>query len=107
MITGKMKPDVAGPIGIVQAVGQTAKLGFINVLYLAGLLNVNLGLLNLLPIPVLDGGWIVLLLLEAIRRKPLSVEQEAFARMVGLAILGFIIVYATFSDITRLGVLGG
>lgn len=63
--------------------------------------------MNLLPIPVLDGGWIVLLLLEAIRRKPLSVEQEAFARMVGLAILGFIIVYATFSDITRLGVLGG
>lgn len=107
MITGKVKPDVAGPIGIAQAVGQTAKLGFINVLYLAALLNVNLGLLNLLPIPVLDGGWIVLLLLEAIRRKPLSVEQEAFARMIGMAILGLLIVFATFSDIARLGVLGG
>ncbi len=107
MVTGKVKPDVAGPIGIVQAVGETAKLGFINVLYLAALLNVNLGLLNLLPIPVLDGGWIVLLLIEAIRRKPLSIEQEAFARMIGMAILGLLIVFATFSDIARLGVLGG
>lgn len=107
MVTGKVKPDVAGPIGIAQAVGQTAKLGFINVLYLAALLNVNLGLLNLLPIPVLDGGWIVLLLIEAVRRKPLSVEQEAFARMIGMAILGFLIVFATFSDIARLGALGG
>ena len=107
MITGKVKPDVAGPIGIVQAVGQTAKLGFINVLYLAALLNVNLGLLNLLPIPVLDGGWIVLLLIEAIRRKPLSVEQEAFARMIGMAILGLLIVFATFSDIARLGAFIG
>ncbi|NLJ60569.1 MAG: RIP metalloprotease RseP [Firmicutes bacterium] len=107
MVTGKVKPDVAGPIGIAQAVGQTAKLGFINVLYLAALLNVNLGLLNLLPIPVLDGGWIVLLLIEAIRRKPLSVEQEAFARMIGMAILGLLIVFATFSDIARLGALGG
>ena len=107
MVTGKIKPDVAGPIGIVQAVGQTARLGFINVLYLAALLNVNLGLLNLLPIPVLDGGWIVLLLIEAVRRKPLSIEQEAFARMIGMAILGILIVFATFSDIARLGVLGG
>jgi regulator of sigma E protease len=107
MVTGKIKPDVAGPIGIAQAVGQTAKLGFINVLYLAALLNVNLGLLNLLPIPVLDGGWIVLLLIEAVRRKPLSVEQEAFARMIGMAILGLLIVFATFSDIARLGALGG
>lgn len=107
MVTGKIKPDVAGPIGIAQAVGQTAKLGFINVLYLAGLLNVNLGLLNLIPIPVLDGGWILLLLIEAIRRKPLSVEQEAFARMIGMAILGLLIVFATFSDIVRLGAMGG
>lgn len=107
MITGKIKPDVAGPIGIVQAVGQTARLGLINVFYLAGLLNVNLGLLNLLPIPVLDGGWVVFLLIEAIRRKPLSVEQETFARMVGMAILGVLIVFATFSDIIRLGTSGG
>lgn len=103
MITGRVKPEVAGPIGIAQAVSQTARLGMVNLLYLAALLNVNLGLLNLLPIPVLDGGWIVLLGIEALRRRPLNEEQEAFARMVGMAILALLIAFATFSDIARLG----
>lgn len=103
MVSGKVKPEVAGPIGIAQAVGQTARLGIVNLLYLAALLNVNLGLLNLLPIPVLDGGWIVLLGIEALRRRPLNEEQEAFARMVGMAILALLIAFATLSDIARLG----
>ncbi|MEW5866970.1 MAG: RIP metalloprotease RseP [Bacillota bacterium] len=107
MITGKIKPEVAGPIGIAQVVGQTARLGMVNLLYLAALLNVNLGLLNLLPIPVLDGGWIVLLGIEAARRRPLNAAQEAFARMVGIAILALLIAFATLSDIARLGGLIG
>jgi regulator of sigma E protease len=107
MVTGKVRPEVAGPIGIAQTVGQTARLGMVNLLYLAALLNVNLGLLNLLPIPVLDGGWIVLLSIEALRRRPLNEEQEAFARMVGIAILALLIAFATFSDIARLGGLLG
>lgn len=103
MVSGRVKPEVAGPIGIAQAVGQTARLGIVNLLYLAALLNVNLGLLNLLPIPVLDGGWIVLLGIEALRRRPLNEEQEALARMVGMAILALLIAFATLSDIARLG----
>jgi len=103
MVSGRMKAEVAGPIGIAQVVGQTARLGLVNLLYLAALLNVNLGLLNLLPIPVLDGGWIVLLGIEAVRRRPLDEEQEAFARMVGMAILMLIMAFATLSDIARLG----
>ncbi len=68
MITGKQKADISGPpIGIVQLVGQTARQGFGDVLFLAILLNINLGLLNLLPIPVLDGGWLVILVVEAVR----------------------------------------
>lgn len=107
MVTGKIKPEVAGPIGIAQVVGQTARLGLVNLLYLAALLNINLGLLNLLPIPVLDGGWIVMLGVEAARRRPLNASQEAFARMVGIAILALLIAFATLSDIARLGGLIG
>ena len=58
MVRGKIEPELAGPIGIVQVVGKTADLGFSYLLFLAAILNVNLGLLNLLPIPVLDGGWL-------------------------------------------------
>ncbi len=107
MLTGRTRPEVAGPIGIAQVVGETARTGIVNLLYLAALLNVNLGLLNLLPVPVLDGGWIVLLAIEAIRRRPLGVEQEAFARMVGMAIIAVLVAFATLSDIARLGGLIG
>ncbi|HHY46690.1 MAG TPA: PDZ domain-containing protein [Firmicutes bacterium] len=102
MATGRMKPDVAGPIGIAQMVGQTARLGLTNLLFLTAVLNVNLGILNLLPIPILDGGWIIMLLFEAIRRRPLTESQETLARLIGLAVIGLIILFATASDIARL-----
>lgn len=101
MITGRQKADISGPIGIVQMVGETARRGFGEVLLLAVLLNINLGLLNLLPIPVLDGGWLVILVVEAIRGKPLSAEARGIVQFIGLAFLVLLMIFATFKDISR------
>ncbi|HHT91621.1 MAG: RIP metalloprotease RseP [Bacillota bacterium] len=102
MITGKQKVEVSGPIGIVQIVGETAAYGLPNLMILAIILNVNLGLLNLLPVPVLDGGWILILLLEAVRGKPLAPEVRGVAQFIGLALLMALMLFATFKDLTRL-----
>ena len=70
--------NLSGPIGIAQMAGDTAQAGFIPFMYLMALLSISLGVLNLLPIPVLDGGQLTLLGLEAIRGKPLSEKTENF-----------------------------
>ncbi len=93
---------VGGPILIAQAVGEQAQQGVVNVLMIAALISVNLGLLNLLPIPVLDGGHIVFLTLEMLFRRPLSEKvQEASAR-VGIVLLVGLMLFATWNDIVRL-----
>ncbi|NLJ73776.1 MAG: RIP metalloprotease RseP [Firmicutes bacterium] len=102
MIVGKQKAEISGPIGIVQIVGQTARHGLPSLLLLAVILNINLGLLNLLPVPVLDGGWIVILAIEAIRGKPLAPEHRGIAQFIGLALLLLLMVFATIKDISRL-----
>lgn len=104
MVTRKMPAELAGPIGIVQVVGQAANQGLVNLLLLAAVLNINLGLLNFLPVPVLDGGWLVILGIEAIRRKPLAPEHRGIAQFIGLALLILLMVFATFKDITRLNI---
>ncbi|HOK71443.1 MAG TPA: site-2 protease family protein, partial [Bacillota bacterium] len=60
------------------------------------------GLLNLMPIPFLDGGWVLFLIIEAVRGKPLSPQVEGFLRFIGLALLMLLLVYATVSDISRI-----
>ncbi len=102
MITGKAAADVAGPIGVAQMAGQVAQNGLIPLLQFAAFLSINLGLINLLPVPVLDGGHLVTLTIEAIRRKPLSSKSLQFVQMVGLALLMMLFLLATFKDITRL-----
>lgn len=102
MLTGKQKAEISGPIGIVQIVGQTARQGLPQLLILAIILNINLGLLNLLPVPVLDGGWLVILIVEAIRGKPLAPEARGIAQFIGLALLVLLMVFATFKDISNL-----
>lgn len=102
MLTGKQKAEISGPIGIVQIVGQTAKQGLPQLLILAIVLNINLGLLNLLPVPVLDGGWLVILIIEALRGKPLAPEARGVAQFIGLALLVLLMVFATFKDISNL-----
>ncbi len=102
--------DMSGPVGIVSMIGNsvdsTAKYGFkmvlMECLYLAVLLSANLGVMNLLPIPALDGGRIVFLVLEAIRRKPIDKEKEAYVHFGGFVLLMLLMVFIMFNDIVKL-----
>lgn len=104
MVTGKLKPEIAGFIGISQIVGDSARQGPPYLILVAAFLNVNLGLLNFLPIPVLDGGWLMFLALEGIRGRPLRPEQQGIAQAIGLALLLLLMLFATFKDVSRLGI---
>lgn len=98
----EVRENVAGPIGIVQSLGETARMGWGYLLLFAAVLNVNLALINLLPVPVLDGGWLVFLLIEGIRGEPLKPEHQGMAQFVGLALLLALMVFVFYLDITRL-----
>jgi regulator of sigma E protease len=96
------KPDVAGPVGIVQMVSSAAHSGIENLIMLIGLLSVAIGLFNLFPIPVLDGGHVVLFLWEGISRRKLTEKLVARANSVGMVILFSLLIFATYSDIARI-----
>ncbi|HHV56173.1 MAG TPA: RIP metalloprotease RseP [Firmicutes bacterium] len=104
MIMQRAPADVAGPVGIVQVVGEVARTGLINLLSLAGLLSVNLGLFNLFPIPLLDGGQLVIISWEGLRGEPLGPEREGLVKLIGVILLLAILVLATYQDLLRLGV---
>ena len=93
--------NLSGPIGIVQMAGDTAKAGFMPFLYLMALLSISLGVLNLLPIPVLDGGQLVMLGIEAMRGSPMPEKMENFFYMSGWIAVGFLMVFAVFNDISK------
>ncbi len=105
MVTGRIEPDIAGPIGIFQIVGESANRGVMFVLFMAAVLSINLGLFNFLPIPVLDGGWLVMLLWEAVRGRPLEPEQKGLVQFIGLAFLLLLMLFATYKDLARLSIL--
>ena len=92
---------LAGPIGIVQMSGQVAERGFIPLLNFAALLSINLGIVNLLPVPVLDGGHFVNLFIEAVRGKPLGSKAVAYTQRVGIALLLMLMIFATKNDLVR------
>ena len=92
---------LAGPIGIVQMSGQVAERGFIPLLNFAALLSINLGIINLLPVPVLDGGHFVNLFIEAVRGKPLGSKAVAYTQRVGIALLLMLMIFATKNDLVR------
>lgn len=93
---------IGGPILIVQMAGQQASQGVLNFFLFMAIININLGVLNLLPIPVLDGGHILFLGIEAIRRKPLNEKVITIAQRVGLALILFIMAFALYNDVMRL-----
>jgi regulator of sigma E protease len=102
MLTGNMGAEnLSGPIGIAQMAGDTAKAGVIPFLYLMALLSISLGVLNLLPLPVLDGGQLVLLGIEAVRGKPLPEKVEGYVFTVGAILVGMLMIFAIFNDISR------
>jgi len=102
MIVGRLPAKFTGPIGIAGYISQTAKMGIVPFLSLAALLGVNLGLLNLFPIPALDGGRLVFLLIEGIRGKPIQIEKEALVHYIGFIILIILMLLVTYQDILRM-----
>lgn len=102
MVIGKVPAQFAGPVGIVEYVGEATKLGIIPFLSLAALLGINLGIFNLFPIPALDGGRLVFLIVEAIRKKPMEIEIQEFVHYIGFLILITLMFLVTYQDILRL-----
>ena len=102
MVTGNMGTEnLSGPIGIAQMAGNTAQAGFLPFMYLMALLSISLGVLNLLPIPVLDGGQLTLLGIEAIRGKPLPEKVENYIYTGGILMVGALMIFAIFNDVSR------
>ena len=101
MITGKVPLEIAGPLGIAQMTGEAAKLGFLNLLYFTAILSVFIGLFNLLPIPILDGGHLLILVIEKIRGKRLEPEKTSFMYLIGISLMIIIFIIATYKDILR------
>jgi regulator of sigma E protease len=94
--------QLGGPIRIAQVSGQVATAGFVPLLHLAGVLSVSIGLLNLFPIPLLDGGHLLFYLIEAVRGRPLSERAQEVGFRIGLAIVVMLMIFATFNDILHL-----
>lgn len=102
LFTGGVSTDqMVGIVGISDIVVQTT--GVLNYIYLLAVISVSLGVTNLLPIPALDGGKILILLIEVIRRKPMKVETEAKIQLLGFSILFALFIFVTYNDILRIG----
>jgi regulator of sigma E protease len=93
--------SIGGPILIAKMAGETAKMGIVQLFNFLAVLSISLAVLNLLPIPILDGGHIMFYTFEAVRRKPMSLKAQLIAQKAGLAILVALMVFATYNDVTR------
>ncbi len=111
MITGKVSAkEISGPVGIIHTVGdvvdQSRKDGlkyvWLNIFSMGILLTANLGVVNLFPIPALDGGRLVFLFIEAVRGKPIKKEREAVIHLIGMVVLMVLMVLILFNDIGKL-----
>lgn len=94
--------NMSGPIGIYTVVGETSKAGFENMLYLLVLIGINIGIVNLLPIPAFDGGRIVFLVMEKIKGSPINPKTENIIHAIFFILLMMLMIYITFNDILRL-----
>lgn len=102
MLLGKVAPDVTGPVGITQILGEAARMGMGELLYLFGALSANLGLINLMPIPALDGSRLIFAGVEALRGKPIDPDKESFVHFIGFFLLMALFAVITYKDILRL-----
>ena len=94
--------NLGGPIMIAQLAGQQAEAGIINLIFFIALLSVNLGIINLLPIPVLDGGHLLFFLIEAVSRRPLNRKMREVAQQVGIFVLILLMIFVFYNDIARI-----
>jgi len=103
MLTGKVSPEnLGGPISIAQIAGSSAEQGFISFVSFLAMISITLGILNLLPIPMLDGGHLALFLVEAIRGKPVPENLQIKGQQIGLFLLLMLMFLAFFNDLSRL-----
>ncbi len=103
LFMGKLSLNsLAGPVGIFQVVGETAKTGFLNIIYLIAFMSINVGFINLLPIPAFDGGRLLFLIIEKIKGSPVSPKVENAIHGVGFILLMLLMVFITYNDIIRL-----
>jgi regulator of sigma E protease len=102
MITGKVSPrNLGGPVTIAKAAGESARAGLITFLAFLAYVSVSLAILNLLPVPVLDGGQVVYQLAEAVRGRPLSDRAQAIGQQIGLAMIVVLLSFVLVNDFTR------
>ena len=94
--------ELSGPVGIYSVVDSQAKEGFANLMYLTAYLSMNVGVINLIPFPAFDGGRVLFLIIEKIRRKPIKAKTEAMVNSIGFILLMLLMVVVTFNDILRL-----
>ncbi len=105
-VTGAIpiKESMTGPIGIFYITGQAAKLGIIYLLQLMGVLSASLAIFNLLPVPVLDGGHILFLAIEKVRRKPVSLKMQENVTQAGMSLLIVLMLFVFYNDFMRFGI---
>ena len=97
--------DLAGPLGIAQMSGTVAEYGVASLVMFMAILSVNLGLINLFPIPMLDGGHLLFYIIEAVRGRPLSERAQEYGFMVGIGLVGVLFLFVTFNDLSRFGLV--
>jgi regulator of sigma E protease len=102
---GRGTDDLGGPLRIAQLSGEVAQLGIASLIDFIAVLSVNLGLINLFPIPVLDGGHLLFFLFEAVRGKPLPKRAVEYGFRAGFALLIGLFVFATWNDLSHLGLV--
>lgn len=103
LVTGRFGVEaVSGPIGVAQVVGDAAKNNYLSFIYIVSVLSINLGVVNLLPFPALDGGRFVFLAIEGVRRKPLNRNVEAYINFIGIIILFAFMIFISFKDVIKL-----
>lgn len=102
-VPGGLTNSVAGPVGVISIVSDVARTGLINLLYLGSMISLNLGIINLVPFPALDGGRLLLLLIEWIRGgKKINPDKEAMINMIGFCALMAFMLFITYNDVTKL-----
>ena len=103
ILTGHGTMDgLSGPVGIAAMAGQEASKGIVNLCYFTGVLSMSLGIMNLLPLPALDGGHLIMLLIESIRKKPLSPKAYQVVTLIGLSLFLILTVAVTYKDVAKL-----
>jgi regulator of sigma E protease len=103
VFTGREAADqVGGPLRIAQISGQVATIGVAALIHLAAVLSISIGLLNLFPVPLLDGGHLLFYTIEAVRGRPLSIRAQEVGFRIGLALVLMLMVFATYNDILHL-----